>query len=427
LIVAVEGAEFGSWAVEGDRDLVAVDLSRSGIKELPAFAFNRCVRLSAVAFPSGLVKVGWSCFECCDALQVVDLAGTQLREVGGEAFWHCGITRVSVPASLSKMASSAFCSTPLQVLDLSACACIDTSHCDDTALKELWLPREGFAAAAQALLPGSRIQILHANVGEGEVNELLQRLDVWGVDKLRIVSPRLRPYEWLGVPRQLPVRMKDPVKLSEASAVTMTTWRKIPETEVIFVRELDLSGLAIELPQEMAFFGFRWLERVILPAGLRTLPRFCFYRCWRLSSIDTAGTALETIDACACGRCRSLASFALPPTLRRLGFLAFAGTSITMLDLSETVAELADVIEMLFLVELVLPRGCVLMGVIGLPSLRRVTFGAFSGRKVAWHPKEVRFVSMSAHSKISPGLAGARVYGEVACEMGRETIPLPPR
>jgi hypothetical protein len=83
--------------------------------------------------------------------------------------------------------------------------------------------------------------------------------------------------------------------------------------------------------------------------------------------------------------------------------------------------------EMVSLVELILPRRCVLAGIWTVPSLRRVTFGASRRpRDFIWHPTEVRFESLKAEADFSPGLLEARVYGEVACEMGNETIPFPP-
>jgi hypothetical protein len=38
----------------------------------------------------------------------------------------------------------------------------------------------------------------------------------------------------------------------------------------------------------------------------------------------------------------------------------------------------------------------------------------------------VRFESLSASAEVWPGLLDARVYGEVACELGRATVPFPP-
>jgi hypothetical protein len=100
---------------------------------------------------------------------------------------------------------------------------------------------------------------------------------------------------------------------------------------------------------------------------------------------------------------------------------------MTSIDLTGTVAEYMEIWGMNFITEFILPRGCVIGQVSAVPSLRAVTFGAsFGGGGFAWHPKEVRFESMVAEAEFSPGLREARVYGEVVCELGRETLPFPP-
>jgi hypothetical protein len=180
------------------------------------------------------------------------------------------------------------------------------------------------------------------------------------------------------------------------------------------------------LPAGASFAHFHCLEKAVLPARLRVLPRDFFYYCVRLKSIVTGSTALEEIGFDACGRCKSLAEIPFPPTLRKLE-APFIGTSITIIDLSDTGAESVEILGMVFLAELILPRRCILESVGGVPSLRLVTFGGSrEDGQLAWHPTEVRFESLSASAEFWPGLLDARVYGEVACELGRETVPFPP-
>jgi hypothetical protein len=294
-------------------------------------------------------------------------------------------------------------------------------------LVELSLPREGFAAAAKAFLAGSATEVLRGDVGEAEVNGLLPQLEGWGLNRPRIISPRVGEFEWRRAEQSALVALTDPVAVTRPASVTMTVWRELPEAWEPFLRVIDLSGLVLELlPRGATLEGLGWLEGVVLPTGLRTLPRSFFRGCWRLASIDTRYTALEEIEFGACKGCRSLVAFVFPPTLRSLKS-AFRGTSITTLDLSGTAAESVSVCGMVSIVDLVLPRRCVLEHIDGVPSLRYVTFGASRNvGKFAWHPAEVRFESLAAHAKFSPGLLDARLYAEVACEMGREALPFPP-
>jgi hypothetical protein len=252
-------------------------------------------------------------------------------------------------------------------------------------------------------------------------------LEGWGLNRLRIVSPRVGEYEWRRAEQSVLVELTDPVAVTAPAFVTMTAWRTLPVDSKPFLRVIDLSGMVLEsLPDGATLEGLGWLEGAVLPTGLRKLPRYFFSGCWRLASIDTRYTALEEIESGACKGCRSLVALVFPPTIRSLGD-AFDGTSITTVDLSGTVAEKAWINGMVSLVQLVLPRRCVLTGIVGVPSLLRVSFGA-SGNisNFAWHPAEVRFENLTADAKFSPGLLEARVYGEVACELGCETLPFPP-
>jgi hypothetical protein len=223
------------------------------------------------------------------------------------------------------------------------------------------------------------------------------------------------------------VELTDPVAVSAAAAVTMTAWRPVPAEWKQFLRVLDLSGMTLDLlPAGASLRDFFWMERTVLPAGLRVLPKEFFCGCVRLQSIVANSTALEEIEFCACGRCSSLAAFPFPPTLRKLND-AFRGTLITIIDLSGTAVECASISGLVFLTELSLPRRCVLIQVVGVRSLRRVSFGdSHKGRLFRWHPMEVRFESLTADADFSSGLLEARVYAEVACELGHETVPFPP-
>jgi hypothetical protein len=389
--------------------------------------FSCCSQLAAIAFPPELESIGSLCFCRCDGLHVVDLGATQVKTLGPRAFSWCGVTRVSIPASLRQMGEEVFQYTPLKILDLSACSGIRVGTPQRNSLMELSLPFEGFAAAAKAFLPGSGIEVVRGDVDEAEIRALLSHLGESGLTRLCVVSPRVGEYEWHLPEQSAPVELTDPVAVTTPASVTMTVWQELPEEWNPFLRVIDLSGLALELlPDDANLEGLTCLEAAVLPTGLLKLLEGFFKGCWRLASIDTHYTALEEIEINACKGCRSLTAFVFPPTVRSLGD-AFKGTSITTLDLSGTVADKVCVCGMASLVDLVLPRQCVLEGVSGVPGLRCVTFGASRDvSDLAWHPTEVRFGSFTAGAEFSPGLLEARVYGEVACELGRETLPFPP-
>jgi hypothetical protein len=283
----------------------------------------------------------------CAALLLVDFSATQLRSLGASAFDGCGITRIAIPASLQELDARAFDITPLKALDLRACGGIKVvaESMAISQLEELWLPLDGFTQAARAFLRWSRIEVIQADVDAERPNEFFPELDEWGFERLRVVSPRMPPYEWRSPRESLvaPLHLTDPMALSTAAAVRLTTWRAFATREAKFLRELDLSGLAVVSLPAHGLKDMAWLEKTVLPAGLRVLPEGLFENCSRLTSVDTSScTALESIEKFACAGCRALRVFAFPPTLRVLSF-PFRGTSITEIDLSGTNAGLADV------------------------------------------------------------------------------------
>jgi hypothetical protein len=374
-----------------------------------------------------LESIGERCFLGCTALQGTDLAATRLRKLDGMAFGWSAVVRVSVPASLREMGLGEFIDTPLKLLDLSACAGIRVGPQAGAQSMDLTLPREGFAEAAKAFALFTVVNVFRADVDQADVNEILPLYDEWGVDRLQVVSPRIGVSEWHRAQQPVVVELTEPVVVTSPAAVTMTAWRPAPVEWKHCLRTIDLSGVVLDLlPVGSSLRGCRLLERAVLPARLRVLPRDFFYGCVRLKSIVAGVTTLEEIRVSACGRCRSLAAFPFPPTLRKLE-APFLGTSIAMMDLSGTAAESVEILGMVFLAELILPRRCVLVQVSGVPLLRCVTFGASrTGADFAWHPTEVRFESLIASADFSRGLTEARVYGEVACQLGRETVPFPP-
>jgi hypothetical protein len=298
---------------------------------------------------------------------------------------------------------------------------VNVGGCDYHRLevKELGLPRSGFAALTATLLPGSGVEVLYADVDMADIEQLLPGLDEWAVDRLRVVSPRLQePFEWVGS-----WRSRSEV-ISEPTARKLTAWEQLPQDHLRFVRSIDLSTLG-ELPVNGTLSGSNFLESVILPAQLRILPSRVFERCPRLSHVGTTDcVSLVRIGWHSFQDCRNLRQFVFPSMVRAVS-AAFGGTSIVCLDLSGTRVESIDARGMKFLERLVLPRGCTLEGALGLPALRSVTFGV-SGELCGWTPCEVRFESLAAPVKGRPQAAGTRAFAEVACVLGRESFPFPP-
>jgi hypothetical protein len=257
-------------------------------------------------------------------------------------FARCGIIRLSLPATLSRFETWPL-SIPLQMLDLSMCADVTAVGQWTLDVLEMRLPRNHFAELTRRLLPGSRVEVLEADVDAADAERLVENLDQWGIDRLRIISPRLEaPVVWLGVPKPRLQPVTDQSELFTPSAVFVSGWRDFGRHALQFVRSIDISALPLaEFPDGATLSGDAFLESAILPTRLRDLPEsfrsskttvqhrvadnircrdlpgYFFSSCWRLSHVGTAGcTALETIDFDALIHCRSLDEFDFPRTIR---------------------------------------------------------------------------------------------------------------
>jgi hypothetical protein len=258
----------------------------------------------------------------------------------------------------------------------------------------------------------------------------MDNLDKWGIDRLTIVSPRLRrPLEWSRVTKPDLAIVTNLAKLVAPSSVLLTNLRKFGVRELKFLRSIDMSALELaEFPQEMTLSGCSFLESAILPTSLRVLPMNYFRSCWRLSHVGTSGcTALEGIEFGACDGCRSLGRFDFPRSIRVVQD-AFCGTAIEEIDLSETAAELADFSDVIFLGRLTLPRRCELMSAFGFPALRFLAFGRASEYDFGFGSRlrEVRFESFFTPPGNAADLESAYVHAETAVVFTRESNPSNP-
>ena len=111
---------------------IRVDLSDSGLKEIPISMFRSCSNLESIVLPASLETIGGLAFYDCSSLESIDLPGTALATIGASAFYGCSsLESIDLPASLTSIGASAFsdCSS-LESIDLSSSKL--TSIGDDT-------------------------------------------------------------------------------------------------------------------------------------------------------------------------------------------------------------------------------------------------------------------------------------------------------
>ena len=79
---------------------------------IPSYAFSNCLSLTSVVIPEGIIAIGKYAFWDCTHLSSVTLPQT-LQETGAAAFGICGITEVTIPASVKTLGPESFSSRHL--------------------------------------------------------------------------------------------------------------------------------------------------------------------------------------------------------------------------------------------------------------------------------------------------------------------------
>ena len=77
------------------------------------YAFARCTKLSKVKLPQGFQAVGYGCFEDCERLTAIALPASVTR-IGTAAFQGSGLAAVSLPEGLRTIGEIAFAGCPLK-------------------------------------------------------------------------------------------------------------------------------------------------------------------------------------------------------------------------------------------------------------------------------------------------------------------------
>ena len=93
------------WLVFAD-DITSVVIE-NGVTRIGNFAFLGCDNLVSVSLPEGLTEIGEFAFQSCDVLTDIELPQS-LQTIKTGAFTMCGITEITVPASVTTFEEAVF-------------------------------------------------------------------------------------------------------------------------------------------------------------------------------------------------------------------------------------------------------------------------------------------------------------------------------
>lgn len=97
-----------------------------GVESLGDYAFYGCNNLKDVSLPASIKTVGKGAFGNCRELQTIDLSSTGITEIPAQAFSGAvNLESVSLPASVVKIGREAFSHTKIESLDLKGINAFD--------------------------------------------------------------------------------------------------------------------------------------------------------------------------------------------------------------------------------------------------------------------------------------------------------------
>jgi len=78
-------------------------------KEIGDFAFTDCDALETIAIPASVVRIGDYAFSGCDSLKDIEFEGTNLKDIGEDAFENCSLSSLVLPEGVENVKMYSFC------------------------------------------------------------------------------------------------------------------------------------------------------------------------------------------------------------------------------------------------------------------------------------------------------------------------------
>jgi len=261
----------------------SIDLSYSGLTEIPSNAFNNCTNLSSVTFPTGLTAINSYAFTNCK-LKVLNLSNTKITSL-----------------------TDSFSGCPLETIDLSNTVNLTTM--DAIFRNIITLTSVNFF--------GSGLTTIGNNEFYGCTN-LSSVTFPTGLTTININSFTNCKLKVLN--------------LSNTKITSFTnTFTGCPLETIDLSNTLNLTSM-----NDAIFLNYNTLTSVNFSgSGLTILSPYAFNNCTNLSSV-TFPSGLTTISNSTFSGCTNLSSVTFPSTLTTIGNDAFLNCNLTHLNLSNT-------------------------------------------------------------------------------------------
>ncbi len=316
-------------------------------------AFYGCSDLEEVIMDRRVVEMGESAFEDCTRLRYIDLS-PDLRSLGDKCFDGCtSLSSVRLPQDLTSIGAQCFRNAPLTRLELPyGVTHIGTAAFEGTRLRSLFIPAE---AVIEKDNPGRMKYLTEFAVERGSRNYYAADGLLYTADgAMLLVCPQGRTGT-INVPEGV-------TTLSGAAFNGCSSVQRVM---------LPASVRTIE-PYAFAGSG---IAAFILPDAVTVVPAHAFEECSSLRSVSLHDDVVS-IGEYAFARCNNLTDFELPYGLRDLGEHAFYKcTSLPAIDVPDGVTQLPLAVfqDCESATRITLPPGLTVLGKEAIRNCKRLT------------------------------------------------------
>lgn len=300
-------------------------------------AFQRCIALEEVVIPDLVTTINESTFTLCKAIKKLTI-GANVQYIGQSAFSDCtSLTALTIPDSVHSIASDAFSGcTGLETLKIGKnvqtignmafqmCKKLKSiTFAEDSSL--LYIGQRAFfqnESLTSVVFPTKLVQLdvdsfyQCTNLEKIDLPDSLMRISAQAFHGTKAFYNGLDESTKLVYIDKWLVSADDSLRKT-AKALSATALDKISAEETMFLKG-DTVGIA-----GSTFAQFQMLERVNLPASVRTISDFVFAYCPNLMRVDLTST--ELIDAYSFYGCKLLSTFYSGDALVEIGDYAFYG------------------------------------------------------------------------------------------------------
>ncbi len=238
-------------------------------------AFESCASLSSINLPEGLTEISSMLFLGCSSLTEIEIPST-VTEIKTRAFEDCGLTSLRLPASVGKIASSAFNGTPIGEITVDAANAgfkVVDGVLYDADGSFLYLYPRAVAAEEYSVADGCRGIIGGAFYG-CRVKDVVLPESMAGIDEFAFCMSDLRE-----------INLPDNIFLIGQQAFAGTA-----------LSEVTLPA-SVETVSDALFAECADLKSVVVPASVTLIGNRAFYNCAGLTEIIALGATPAEFDS----------------------------------------------------------------------------------------------------------------------------------